>query len=77
MVGECPDLKFTVLHLIEGEEYYFRVRAVNELGRSEPNETTTAVRAERPPGKEQLPTCRCSGKICVPGTIVLTLSVAA
>ncbi|XP_014667689.1 PREDICTED: twitchin-like isoform X2 [Priapulus caudatus] len=49
VVGECTAMNFTVLHLIEGEEYFFKVRAVNEVGKGEPNETVQPVRAERPP----------------------------
>ena len=38
-VGESVDTKFTVPNLIEGQGYMFQVKAVNEVGPSEPAET--------------------------------------
>mgnify|MGYP001793341352 FL=1 len=37
--GETSELKFTIVELIEGQGYMFQVKAVNEIGVSEPTET--------------------------------------
>jgi hypothetical protein len=44
------DTQFTVPHLKEGEEYQFRVKAVNEAGPGEPSSATGPVIAEKPAG---------------------------
>ena len=42
---------FDVDGLDEGEEYLFRVSAVNELGESDPLEADQAIKAKNPFGK--------------------------
>lgn len=42
--GKVPNLE-------EGEEYIFRVRAINELGEGEPSRPTDPVVVENQPGK--------------------------
>lgn len=37
--GETAELEFTVTDLVEGQGYMFQVKAVNEVGASEPTET--------------------------------------
>lgn len=44
------DTEFTVPHLKEGEEYQFRVKAVNEAGPGNPSTATGPVVAEKPEG---------------------------
>ena len=44
------DTKCTVPHLKEGEEYQFRVKAVNEAGPGTPSSPTVPVVAEKPKG---------------------------
>ena len=41
----------TVPHLLQGEEYQFRVRAVNAAGNGEPSRPTNSIKAEDQPGK--------------------------
>lgn len=48
------DTAFTVPHLREGEEYQFRVVAVNEAGPGTPSASTGPVVAEKPQGLSQL-----------------------
>lgn len=43
-VGECSDTTLTVGDLIEGQSYMFLVKAVNEVGQSEPVETEQPVK---------------------------------
>ena len=44
---ECPDTTFRVTGLREGEEYVFRVSAVNEAGHeSDPSKTSQEMKAE-------------------------------
>lgn len=42
--------EFTVPHLKEGQEYQFRVKAVNEAGPGAPSSPTSPVVAEKPAG---------------------------
>lgn len=51
--GKCkPDeLNFTITKLIEGNDYHIRVCAVNDIGTSDPVETTDPVKAKSPYGK--------------------------
>ena len=44
------DTNCTVPHLKEGEEYQFRVSAVNEAGQGNPSPPTMPVVAEKPKG---------------------------
>ncbi|XP_074642623.1 twitchin-like [Tubulanus polymorphus] len=45
---KADELKFQVPKLIEGNEYFFRVVAVNEIGESEPTDTTEPAMAKSP-----------------------------
>ena len=44
------DNKFKVPHLKEGEDYQFRVKAVNEAGPGTPSASTGPITAEKPAG---------------------------
>ncbi|TMS38626.1 hypothetical protein L596_005310 [Steinernema carpocapsae] len=46
--GESPDTKFKVNKLNEGQEYRFRVKAVNRQGQSKPLATETSITAKNP-----------------------------
>ena len=48
------DTKFTVPNLNEGDEYQFRVRAVNDAGESEPSKPVGPVKAENMPEKPRI-----------------------
>ena len=48
------ELEFTVAKLIEGNEYFIRVIAENEIGQSEPCELKEPVKAKSPFGKLSL-----------------------
>ena len=50
-LGIIKDTEATAKNLDEGEEYEFRVIAVNEHGESEPLVTTEAIKAKHPFGK--------------------------
>ena len=50
--GMSPGLNFVVERLIHKKEYYFRVRAVNAVGESEPLETLTGIIAQNEYGKK-------------------------
>jgi len=45
------DNEFVVPHLKDGQEYEFRVKAVNEAGPGEPSASTGPVVAEKPKGQ--------------------------
>lgn len=49
--GEATGLSFKVTRLIHHKKYQFRVIAVNEIGDSDPLETTDGVTAKDPFGK--------------------------
>lgn len=49
-IDPVKDTQFTVPHLKEGEEYQFRVKAVNEAGPGTPSSPTGPVIAEKPAG---------------------------
>jgi len=51
MADLVNDTQCTVPSLKEGEEYQFRVRAVNEAGPGEPSSATSPVVAEKPAGR--------------------------
>ncbi|GAU87381.1 hypothetical protein RvY_00244-2 [Ramazzottius varieornatus] len=55
-VNKSPvaDTKFTVPGLTEGDEYQFRVRAVNDAGESEPSKPVGPVKAENMPEKPHI-----------------------
>ncbi|XP_013148822.1 PREDICTED: twitchin isoform X2 [Papilio polytes] len=58
-VGKTDDTEMEIKGLQEGEEYEFRVRAVNEEGESEPLKTDHSILAKNPydiPGKPSVPT---------------------
>lgn len=48
--GLIKDYEFTVSHLKEGQEYEFRVRAVNEAGPGTPSPSSGPVVAQKPQG---------------------------
>lgn len=50
----CPDLTYTVPNLIEGDEYEFRVIAVNEVGDSPPSPPTDLTRIEEQPDQPRI-----------------------
>lgn len=52
-VGKTDDTEMEVKGLQEGEEYEFRVKAVNEEGESEPLKTDHSIIAKNPYGKLQ------------------------
>ena len=49
-VDPVREPEMVVPHLKEGQEYQFRVRAVNEAGPGAPSTATGPVVAEKPPG---------------------------
>lgn len=49
-VGVTDFCHLKVPNLTEGQEYHFRVKAVNDIGNSEPLETDKPIKADRPPG---------------------------
>lgn len=50
--GMSPALNFVVERLIHKKEYYFRVRAVNAVGESDPLATLNAIIAQNEYGKK-------------------------
>lgn len=50
-VGKTDDTEMEIKGLQEGEEYEFRVKAVNEEGESEPLKTDASIIAKNPYGK--------------------------
>lgn len=49
-----------------GSDYLFRVVAINEVGKSEPVETRTAIKSPATPSESSFvldPKCRCCGKL--------------
>ena len=50
----CPDTRFTVPGLTEGEELEFRIIAVNDVGESPPSKPCPLVRIEEQPGKPMI-----------------------
>lgn len=50
-VGKTDDTEMEIKGLQEGEEYEFRVRAVNDEGESEPLKTDHSIVAKNPYGK--------------------------
>lgn len=50
-VGKTDDTEMEIKGLQEGEEYEFRVKAVNEEGESEPLKTDHSIIAKNPYGK--------------------------
>ena len=56
-VGKTNDTEMDVKGLQEGQEYKFRVRAVNDEGESEPLETERATLAKNPFGKLEDSVC--------------------
>ena len=59
-------LKFDVTGLDEGEEYLFRVTAINDEGESEPLVADAAIKAKNPFGELPFP---------VPDVVILFYSV--
>ncbi|CAH2099215.1 unnamed protein product [Euphydryas editha] len=58
-VGKTDDTEMEIKGLQEGEEYEFRVKAVNDEGESEPLKTDHSIIAKNPydiPGKPSIPT---------------------
>ncbi|VVC89475.1 unnamed protein product [Leptidea sinapis] len=58
-VGKTDDTEMEIKGLQEGEEYEFRVRAINDEGESEPLKTDHSIVAKNPydiPGKPSVPT---------------------
>ena len=49
-ITPIPDTKFKATRLLKGEEYEFRVAAVNRAGTGEPSEPSQSVVAENPAG---------------------------
>ena len=52
-ISADKELSFTVLKLLEGQQYLFRVSAENKYGTSEPAEIPEPVTAKNPYGKYQ------------------------
>lgn len=50
-VSATKALTFTVLNLIEGDEYHFRIFATNKIGPSEPLMTENPIKCKRPRSK--------------------------
>ena len=50
-VDPVREPEMVVPHLKEGQEYQFRVKAVNEVGPGAPSTATGPVVAEKPPGE--------------------------
>jgi len=50
----CKETTFTVQGLTEGQEYLFRVMAVNENGMGLPLEGTNPIKAKAPFGKLEI-----------------------
>lgn len=55
--GKCKEPKLDVENLVPGQEYKFRVSAVNAEGESEPLEAEQSIVAKNPFGKLNLLTC--------------------
>ena len=57
---ECPETTFTVTGLTEGEEYVFRVTAVNEAGHeSDPSKVSQEIKAQEEVRKLHKMLCFC------------------
>lgn len=56
-VGKTDDTEMDIKGLQEGEEYEFRVKAVNEEGESEPLKTDHSIIAKNPYGEFVLWSC--------------------
>ena len=55
---DAKTLTLKVTKLTEGNEYFFRVYAENEIGQSEPAQNDDAIMAKLPFGKYWCVTCR-------------------
>ena len=68
---ECPKTAFRVTKLIEGKEYYFRVKAENKYGVGEPCETNRPIKI-KPPVTEPGPVSKLKVVDVTKSTVTLT-----